>query len=83
VAIGILKLPSLRYDDIPENEYSIISLAGKVGIEVPETQLVPMHRVEGLPPEAVEGRMADANALVVRRYDRTEDERKIHAEDFA
>ena len=79
----ILKLPSLRYDDIPENEYSIMSLAGKVGIEVPETRLVPMHRVEGLPPEAVEGRMADANALMVRRYDRTEDGRKIHAEDFA
>ena len=30
----ILKLPSLRFDDIPENEFCIMSLAEKVGIEV-------------------------------------------------
>ncbi len=78
----ILKLPSLRFDDIPENEFSIMSLAGKVGIEVPETRLVPMRRIEGLPPEAVNERMADENALAVRRYDRTATGR-IHAEDFA
>ena len=60
----------------------IMSLAGKVGIEVPETRLVPMRRIEGLPPEAVNERMADENALAVRRYDRTATGR-IHAEDFA
>ena len=59
----ILKLPSLRFDDIPENEFSIMSLAEKVGIEVPETRLVPMRQIEGLPPEAVNERMADENAL--------------------
>ena len=79
----ILKLPSLRFDAIPENEYSIMTLARRTGIEVPETRLIPMHRVEGLPPEALEGRMADANALMVRRFDRTGDGGKIHAEDFA
>ena len=78
----ILKLPSLRFDDIPENEFSIMSLAEKVGIEVPETRLVPMRQIEGLPPEAVNERMADENALAVRRYDRTATGR-IHAEDFA
>ena len=79
----ILKLPSLRFDAIPENEYSIMSLAGKVGIEVPETRLIPMHGIEGLPSEALDGRMADANVLMVRRFDRTEDRGKVHAEDFA
>ncbi len=78
----ILKLPSVHYDAVPENEYSMMTLAREVGIEVPETRLVPMGRVEGLPPEAVDGRIADMNALAVRRYDRTGDGR-IHAEDFA
>ena len=78
----ILKLPSLRFDDIPENEFCIMSLAEKVGIEVPETRLVPMRQIEGLPPEAVNERLADENALAVRRYDRTATGR-IHAEDFA
>ena len=67
----ILKLPSVHYDAVPENEYSMMTLAREVGIEVPETRLVPMGRVEGLPPEAVDGRIADMNALAVRRYDRT------------
>lgn len=78
----ILKPPSFRHDGVPENEYSMMELARRIGIEVPETRLVPMNRVKGLPPELVEGRMADANALAVRRYDRTKG-RRIHAEDFA
>ncbi|MDE0419481.1 MAG: HipA domain-containing protein [Gammaproteobacteria bacterium] len=78
----ILKLPSVHHDAIPENEYSMMSLAGMVGIEVPEARLVPMSRIEGLPPEVADGRMAGANALATRRYDRTE-EGRVHAEDFA
>ena len=78
----ILKLPSLRFDDIPENEFSIMSLAEKMGIEVPETRLVPVGQIEGLPGEVVNERVADENALAVRRYDRTRTGR-IHAEDFA
>lgn len=79
----ILKLPSLRFDAIPENEYSIMTLARKMGLEVPEVRLTPMRQVEGLPPEALEGRTTDANALMVKRYDRTDDGGKVHAEDFA
>ena len=58
-------MPSLRFDDIPENEFSIMSLAEKVGIDVPETRLVPMRQIEGLPPEAVNERMANEDALAV------------------
>lgn len=78
----ILKPPSFHHDGVPENEFSMMELARRVGIEVPETRLVPMKRIKGLPPELVEGRLANANALAVRRYDRTEGKR-IHAEDFA
>ena len=78
----ILKLPSVHYDGVPENEYSVMSLAKAVGIEIPETRLVPMDRIAGLPPEVLDGRMADGNALAVQRFDRTADGR-VHAEDFA
>ena len=78
----ILKLPSVHYDGVPENEYSVMSLAGAVGIEVPETRLVPMDEIAGLPPAVLDGRMAGAKALAVRRYDRIPRGR-VHAEDFA
>ena len=78
----ILKLPSVQYEGVPENEYSVMSLARSVGIEVPETRLVPMDRIAGLPPEVLGGRMAGANALAVRRFDRMADGR-VHTEDFA
>ena len=78
----ILKLPSVQYEGVPENEYSVMSLAKSVGIEIPETRLVPMDRIAGLPPEVLGGRMAEANALAVRRFDRTADGR-VHTEDFA
>ena len=78
----ILKLPSVQHDGVPENEYSVMSLATAVGIEVPETRLVSMDRIAGLPPEVLDGRMADGNALAVRRFDRTAGGR-VHAEDFA
>ena len=78
----ILKLPSVQYERIPENEYSVMSLADAVGIEVPETQLVPMEQIAGLPPEVLSGRLADCNALAVRRFDRR-DSTRVHTEDFA
>ena len=78
----ILKLPSVRYEGIPENEYSVMSLAKAVGIDIPETRLVPMDRIAGLPPEVLGERMADRNALAVRRFDRR-DGTRVHTEDFA
>ena len=76
----IIKLPSLHYEGVPENEYSMMSLAGMVGIDMPETRLMPMSQIEGLPPELVD--LSDVNALAVRRFDRTEAGR-VHMEDFA
>lgn len=78
----ILKLPSVQYEGIPENEYSVMSLAKAVGIDIPETRLVPMDRIAGLPSEVLGERMADRNALAVRRFDRR-DGARVHTEDFA
>ena len=76
----IVKLPSLHDEGVPENEYSVMSLAGMIGIDIPETRLVPMSQIDGLPPEALD--MGEVNALAVRRFDRTE-EGRVHMEDFA
>jgi serine/threonine-protein kinase HipA len=47
----ILKLPSLQYPSVPENEYVMLELARAIGIQVPATQLVSVANVEGLPAE--------------------------------
>lgn len=76
----IIKLPSLHYEGVPENEHSMMSLAGMVGIDTPQTRLVPMSQVEGLPPEVLD--VSEVDALAIRRFDRTEAGR-VHMEDFA
>lgn len=75
----IVKLPSTNFANIPENEYSIMRLAGLVGIDVPEIELLPLEQVEGL-PEGVE--QLGASAFAIRRFDRSLGGR-IHIEDFA
>ncbi|WP_198164070.1 HipA domain-containing protein [Bradyrhizobium jicamae] len=36
----IVKLPSERYAAVPENELSMMTLAARLGMDVPEVQLV-------------------------------------------
>lgn len=76
----IVKLPSERQLQVPETEYSMLRLAKKVGIEVPEFKLVPTSLIEGLPPEF--GDLV-ADSLAVKRFDRTISGSRIHMEDFA
>lgn len=76
----ILKLPSQHHLQVPETEFSMLSLAKKVGIEVPEFNLVPSSSVEGLPPEFKD---IVAASLAVKRFDRTVSSGRIHMEDFA
>jgi len=75
----IVKLPSPRYARVPENEYSMMTLAREVGIDVAEVGLVPTKEVEGLP---VELRNETTNSLYVRRFDRTPEGQRTHIEDF-
>jgi serine/threonine-protein kinase HipA len=75
----IVKLPSDHYAGVPENEFSMMSLAARLGMDVPEIQLVDMDAVAGL-PEGI-GRL-EGQAFAIRRFDRT-DQGPVHIEDFA
>ncbi len=76
----IVKLPSTKHPDIPENEFAMMELARRVGISVPETKLIPVDQISGLPAgvEAVGKR-----AFVIKRFDRAASGEHIHIEDFA
>jgi serine/threonine-protein kinase HipA len=74
----ILKLPSQIYPHLPENEHSMMRFAREVGIEVAETGLVPVEEIGRLP----RGLRTDANALWVKRFDRTDEGTRVHMEDF-
>jgi serine/threonine-protein kinase HipA len=75
----IVKLPSPAYPGLPENEYSMMQFARAVGIEVPETGLLPFEKIENVP--AV-WRDMDGKACFIRRFDRAAKGGRIHIEDF-
>lgn len=75
----IVKLPSSKFRNVPENEFAMMSLAREVGIEVPETRLIPLSDIAGLP--AGVGALGQT-AYAVKRFDRT-DVGPVHVEDFA
>ncbi|MDE2782421.1 MAG: HipA domain-containing protein [Gemmatimonadota bacterium] len=76
----IVKLPSAAFPGLPEQEHAMMKLAGLNGIDVPETRLVPVEEIEGLPPAFGTG---TGQALAVRRFDRLDDGTRVHIEDFA
>lgn len=76
----IVKLPSMKFDGVPENEHAMMELARAIGIDVPEVQLIPLNKIAELPADVA--RM-EGNALAVKRFDRTESGEAIHIEDFA
>ena len=75
----IVKLPSLRFEGIPENEYALLTLARLVGIDVPEIQLIDIDAIANL-PEGIGDLIGQA--LAIKRFDRTPDG-PVHTEDFA
>ena len=75
----IVKLPSQRFEGMPENEYALMTLARLVGIDVPEIQLIDIDSIANL-PEGVGG--LPGPALAIRRFDRTAN-LQVHTEDFA
>lgn len=80
----IVKLPSSRFEAVPENEYSMMELARMLGMNVPETQLLPINQIANIP--AGIGKYGDAfknaQAFVIKRFDRA-DGQAVHIEDFA
>ncbi len=75
----IVKLPSMQYPGMPENEFSFMTIAAKMGMNIPDVQLNSLDDIAGL-PEGI-GRL-EGSALAVRRFDRSADG-PVHMEDFA
>ncbi|MAV29468.1 MAG: kinase [Cycloclasticus sp.] len=75
----IVKLPSSRFEAVPENEYSMMELARMLGMDVPETQLLPIDQIANI-PEGI-GKFGNS-AVAIKRFDRA-DGQAIHIEDFA
>jgi serine/threonine-protein kinase HipA len=76
----IVKLPSQQYRGVPENEFSMMTLARMIGINVPAIDLVDVKAIGNLPSGV--DRLGD-KAFVIERFDRRDDGSPVHIEDFA
>lgn len=76
----IVKLPSQTYRHVPENEFSMMTLARHIGINVPAIDLVDNDAVSNL-PDGIE--KFGQKAFVIERFDRLPNGELIHIEDFA
>ena len=77
----ILKLPDARYADVPRNEFATFQWARASGINVPETLLLPVAEIDGLPTAAAH--FPGKSAFAIRRFDRPGPDKRVHIEDFA
>ncbi len=75
----IVKLPSQQYPGVPENEYSMMTLAKAMGMDVPDLELLDLEAIDGLPEGIGE---LKGQAMAIRRFDRGE-KGPVHIEDFA
>ncbi|AZG35378.1 type II toxin-antitoxin system HipA family toxin [Shewanella psychromarinicola] len=80
----IVKLPSSRFEAVPENEYSMMELARMLGMEVPETQLLSIDQIANIPEGIGKygSSFKNAQAFAIKRFDRA-DGQAVHIEDFA
>lgn len=75
----IVKLPSQQFSGVPENEFSMMTVARLMGMDIPDLDLVDLDGITGLPAGVGELR---GQAMAVRRFDRSDDG-PVHMEDFA
>jgi serine/threonine-protein kinase HipA len=75
----VIKMPSVHFEYVPENEFAMLQFARAVGIEVPEMRLIDVDRIVNLPEEA-EG--LRGSALSLNRFDRPAPDLKVHIEDM-
>ena len=76
----IVKLPHSIFRQVPENEYTMMELARRVGIDVPQIALHPIEEIQGLPRELSH---LGNHIFAIKRFDRTDSGDRIHIEDFA
>ena len=75
----IIKTPSTRHKHLPLNEYTAMRLAALAGIDIPDTKLVELSKLDNLPPINLP---SEEFAFAIKRFDRDGNTR-IHMEDFA
>ncbi len=75
----IIKTPSTKHKNVPLNEYSAMSLAALVGIDIPDIKLIEMNKLDNLPQINLP---SEKLAFAIKRFDRAGNSR-IHMEDFA
>ena len=76
----IVKLPSRGFVGVPENEFSMMTLARLVGMDVPALRLIDIGAIRDLPDGIG---ILEGQALVIKRFDRLPDGGVVHIEDFA
>ena len=76
----VVKLPSREFTGVPENEFSMMTLARLIGMDVPAMRLVDVDAIRNLPDGI--GTLK-GQALAIERFDRLPGGGTIHMEDFA
>jgi len=80
----IIKTPSTKHKFVPLNEYTAMSLAELVGVDIPEIKLVEMDKLDNLPSINLPD---ERLAFAIKRFDRARidqnKDQRIHMEDFA
>lgn len=75
----IIKTPSNQHKDVPQNEFTAMTLASVAGVNVPDMKLVELNNLDNLPPIKLPD---EPYAFAIKRFDRKGGQR-IHMEDFA
>ncbi|MCF6317850.1 MAG: type II toxin-antitoxin system HipA family toxin [Proteobacteria bacterium] len=75
----IIKTPSTKHKYVPLNEFTAMSLAMLVGVDIPEIKLVELDKLNNLPQVNLPN---EELAFAIKRFDRDSNTR-IHMEDFA
>jgi serine/threonine-protein kinase HipA len=77
----IAKFPSPIFPGVSENEFANLALAAAIGMDVPERELVEKADFEGIPEDF--DVLSDGKVLLIKRFDRSAGDKRIHIEDFA
>ncbi|MCF6338852.1 MAG: type II toxin-antitoxin system HipA family toxin [Gammaproteobacteria bacterium] len=75
----IIKAPSTKHKNVPLNEYTTMTLASLVGVDIPDIKLVELNKLDNLPQINLPN---EKRAFAIKRFDREQNTR-IHMEDFA
>lgn len=76
----IVKFPDAVHPLVPHNEFGIMRLARKIGINVPATELVHRDDLPSFPDTIWPAK--EEYAYAIQRFDRRDDGRRVHIEDF-